>query len=142
MVAGAACASDQATQEGIMRIAAAAIDKAIEQIPESGASTDSLYADPPTLTFGLVQPGRSLLRAITVKNRIDKPLAITAASLTGPGFQFEKAFEARTLAPGEAIDLWIRFSPQTARGYSGTLTFVFGGGGPKQIVNISGRGTK
>lgn len=76
-------------------------------------------------------------------NRTQKPVAIASMVLEGKGFALDSPkVEPRTLKPGDSFEIRVRFSPTAEHPYTGKLTFKFDGGLHKQVIDISGGGTK
>lgn len=76
----------------------------------------------PSINFGNVQVGSSLILPCVVTNTTASSITISQASTSGTGFAFIGPNLPITLAPQQTVNLSVSFNPQTAGSVSGGLT--------------------
>lgn len=89
------------------------------------------------LAFGDVDVGSSLERFLRIINSGTAVLTITG--MTGPA-GYTASWTSGTIAPGQAQQVTIRFSPTEARTYNGTLTVNGDQTSGTNTMAVSGRG--
>ena len=102
------------------------------------AAAAVLNASPASVAFGPVKVGSSTSRTVTLSNTGGAPLAISSSS--GPAAPFAAAMPANgtTIAPGGSINVTASFSPTSATGSTGSISFTTTGG--NATVALSGTG--
>ncbi len=111
-----------------------------------GGDTDStsgeLTTDVPSLAFGTMDLGATMMKSVTVSNTGDGPLTITSATASDASFTLGgNLTPPRTLDPGEERVVEVTFSPSAEKAYSGNLVLQSDDpGAPKTTIAMTGTG--
>ena len=105
----------------------------------SGTAVAAIETDKSSLNFGNVYAGSSKSMAIRISNTGTDTLTISDITTNKPEFTVDIA--SRVLAPGDAFDDTVRFSPTADGPVSGNLTLTSNAPGSPKIVTLSGTGT-
>ncbi len=105
----------------------------------SGTASAAIQTDKTALNFGNVITGSSRLLALNISNPGNDTLHISSITTDDPSFTAD--ITSRDLAPGEAFDDTVRFSPAAPGPVSGNLTLTSNAPTSPTIVALSGTGT-
>jgi len=105
-----------------------------------GQTPPVLKTDKDTVDFGSVQVNSNNTATLTIYNEGDDTLTITDPSKYAypAGFSFVSLTNT-TVNAGSYVTLTLRFSPTTAKGYTGTIDLQTNAG--TKTINLSGTGT-
>lgn len=105
----------------------------------SGTGAPAILTDRVSLDFGAVSVGATKSLALRVSNPGNDTLVISNIATNSP--RYTVAIASRTLAPGEAFDDTIRFTPTTATPVSANLTLTSNAPTSPTVVTLTGSGT-
>ncbi len=107
----------------------------------AGASTQQLTCAPCTLRFGAVPIGQTETEIVVLTNGGQTSVTVSAANLTGTGFNLSNLSLPLVLAAGQNASLNVTFSP-TATGWTGGKgTITSNASNSKLQLELAGSGT-
>lgn len=92
------------------------------------------------LAFGSVTVNTTTTQSITMTSSGTAPLIISAATLTGSGFNLNGVGFPLTLSPGQSASLTLSFDPASAGAFSGALTLSTNTSQGAAMIQMSGTG--
>jgi hypothetical protein len=95
---------------------------------------------PSSLVFGSVTVGGHATQSLTVSNRGNASLSITAANVKGAGFSTNGLSLPVTLAPGGTSPIAVDFTPSTAGNFSGNLSLTNNVQPSPMVIALNGTG--
>jgi hypothetical protein len=105
-----------------------------------GVAPAQLQVDPLELAFGDVEVGSTLRRSLQVSNPGGVDLALGAAGVVGTGYALATdGCSGTTLAPAQACQIAVDFTPLAAAAYDGTLSVARAAGAGASVA-LSGVG--
>ncbi len=107
----------------------------------TGITPGQLTANPSSLNFANVQVGSSLTLMDSITNVGGASVAISQATVTGPGFTFSGLNPPLTLNPGASVTFSVVFAPPSAGSASGTITVTSNASNPTLTISLPGTGT-
>jgi hypothetical protein len=117
-------------------VAAAANQSISLSLGGTGAASQGLTANPPSVTFGQVNVGSSSSATIVLTNTRNYAMPLSAARVTGTGYSVSGVNFPMTLPAGQSVMLSVTYTPQVS-GTSGGRIFIVG---PALNVPLSGTG--
>ena len=110
-------------------------------IPLSGTGTQgSLSATPPSIAFTGLPVGSSGSVPVTLSNAGTSPVAITAHSITGPGFTLTGWSAPASLNPGQTTSFTVTFAPTVSGAASGSVSITNSLPGSPFTIALTGTG--
>lgn len=111
-------------------------------VPLSGTSVTPglLGANPGSVSFGTVAVGNNQTQSVTLGNSGGSSVAISKASITGPGFSLSGLTTPLTLNAGQNKTFNIIFSPASAGSASGSVSITSNASNPSLSISLSGTG--
>src|SRR5271156_2989974 len=101
-----------------------------------------LTANPMTVSFGSVAVGSNGSQSMTLTNSGTASIMISSASVTGSGFAIAGLSTPTTLSAGQSVGLSASFTPSSAGGASGSISFASNAPGSPMAIALSGTGTQ
>jgi hypothetical protein len=104
-------------------------------------AVSTLVLDTPKVVFqGYVPLNTAVTQPIYLVSSGSVPLVISAATITGSGFQLPGATFPMTLNPGQEATLQVQFSPTVQGPATGQISFVSNSSTGTQVTTLSGLG--
>jgi hypothetical protein len=101
----------------------------------------TLAATPAYLNFGNVAAGKTSTLNQTIKNVGKESVSIEQVSEAGSGFTVENLSMPQVLEPGHSVTFSVKFDPQKATNYAGSLVLLSNATNYRLSVSESGTGT-
>jgi len=101
-----------------------------------------LTANPTSVSFASVAVGSNGSRAMTLTNSGTASITISSASVSGSGFAIAGLSTPTTLSAGQSVGLSASFTPSSAGGASGSISFASNAPGSPMAIALSGTGTQ
>lgn len=105
-----------------------------------GVSPGALTTSPTSINFGNVTMGNTSSQPETIRNTGGSNLTVTAATVSGAGFNYTGLSLPLTLAPNQASTFGISFAPSTVGTNNGSLALTVTGSASTIEVALSGAG--
>lgn len=123
---------------GSVKISSTASNPTLEvEVGGSGVASDSVTANPATVSFGSVAMGAAANQTVVLTNNRTWHEIITGIQITGGGFTVSGATFPLTLGAGQSVTLSVGFQPP-ATGLTGGSLFVVG---PTFTIPLKATGT-
>jgi hypothetical protein len=106
----------------------------------TAVSAGDLATNPTSFAFGNVFVGNSSSQTETLKNTGGSDLTVTAATITGTGFNQTGLSLPLTLVPNQVSTFSVRFAPTSAGDSSGNLSLTVNGSTAPVDIALSGTG--
>jgi hypothetical protein len=107
----------------------------------TGPTEGSLGLNPSSEGFSSVTVGAQESQTVTLTNSGGASVDISAASISGTGFELSGITPPLTLNASESTTLTVTFAPQTTGLENGTVTITSNGSNPTLTMSLSGTGT-
>jgi hypothetical protein len=126
---------------------ALAVDQASGDSVPSNAGIQGVVFTPAKLVFGKVGVGRRKVQTVTLTNWGNSDLTLLQVSTQGIGFTLSGMDLPISLARGERFTFSCAFAPASARGSSGSVSFISGvsdvskGSNPILMLELNGTGS-
>jgi hypothetical protein len=104
----------------------------------TGVTPGKLTASPTSFTFSNVVVGQSQTQTETLQNTGGVNVTISQASASGTGFSISGITLPVTLAPGQGTSFSVKFAPQSAGSFSGSISITSDGSNPNLTIGLSG----
>jgi hypothetical protein len=110
--------------------------------PIRGTSSNfpSLTANPPSLSFGSIQPGSTKIQYETLTNFGRRTATISQATVTGAGFRLSGLALPLSLTSGQSFTFGVLYAPTAAGSVSGAIAVVSNASNPNLSISVSGTG--
>lgn len=105
-------------------------------------SQGALSANPSTFNFGSVQAGGIGTQTIRLTNTGTASVAISSASISGPGFSISGLSAPQTISEGQSATFIASFSPVSSGSSSGSIVIASNAPGSPLTIALSGTGTQ
>jgi hypothetical protein len=115
-------------------------DIVIIALSATGVAAGSLNDSPTSFIFGSVQVGTSKSQTETLQNTGGQSVTISAATVTGAGFNFAGLSLPLTLAPNQSATFGVGFTPVSAGSSNGNLSLTVSGSTTSVDIALSGIG--
>jgi hypothetical protein len=106
----------------------------------TAVAAGDLTTSPTSFTFGNVLVGNTSSQTETLKNTGLTDLTVTAATITGSGFNYAGLSLPLILAPNQASTFSVSFAPTTAASSNGNLSLTVSGSTTSLDMALSGAG--
>jgi hypothetical protein len=93
-----------------------------------------------SLSFGNVAAGSSSTLTVSATNSGNASLTITSAAVSTKYFSLASPSLPATIGAGQSLNLGVKFTPDTAGTFSGTVTLTSNGSNPQTALSVSGTG--
>jgi Abnormal spindle-like microcephaly-assoc'd, ASPM-SPD-2-Hydin len=107
----------------------------------TGVTPAALSARPASITFSSIPVGQNQAQTETVTNTGGVNATISQAAASGTGFSLTGLSLPVTLTPGQSASFSVTFAPQSAGGFSGSVTISSNASNPSLSVALSGTAT-
>jgi Abnormal spindle-like microcephaly-assoc'd, ASPM-SPD-2-Hydin len=107
----------------------------------TGVTPAALSARPASITFSSIPVGQNQAQTETVTNTGGVNATISQATAAGTGFSLTGLSLPVTLTPGQSASFSVTFAPQSAGGFSGSVTISSNASNPSLSVALSGTAT-
>src|SRR5271163_3916854 len=101
-----------------------------------------LTANPTSVSFGSVAVGGNGSQSMTLTNSGTASITISSASVSGSGFAIAGLSTPKTLSAGQSVGLSASFTPSSAGGASGSISFASNAPDSPLAITLSGTGTQ
>jgi hypothetical protein len=109
------------------------------RVTGSGIAAAAIQTDKSALNFGNVITGTSMALALHVSNPGNDTLIISSITADDPSFTVD--ISSKVVAPGDAFDDTVRFSPAAPGAVTASLTLTSNAPNSPTVVALSGTGT-
>ncbi len=106
----------------------------------TGVLAGNLVTNPASLGFGNVQLGTTASLTETLKNTGAKELTVSAAKVSGAGFNITGLNLPLVLGPNQSSTFGVRFTPRTVGSSNGALSLTIPGSSTSVEAALSGEG--
>jgi len=113
-------------------------------VPSSSSATKNapgqLAANPASIAFGSVTLNTTAAQKVQLSNSGSSSIAVSSASISGPGFHVSGLAAPMTLAPGQNVTFSVTFDPSSSGSASGSVQVMPSDATPPLIIALSGTG--
>ena len=108
----------------------------------TGTGTEPmLVVSPGTIQFGNVKVGQSTTQPVTLTNKGNVDLVLSAAQISGAGFAMSGLTFPATIAAAKNVSFNVKFAPSAQQGMTGSIKFIDNAPNSTQSLELTGTGT-
>jgi Abnormal spindle-like microcephaly-assoc'd, ASPM-SPD-2-Hydin len=123
---------------GMLAITISGLDTPVDlSLSGTGVAAGTLSASPSSFTFSGVQVGQSQSQTETLQNNGGTNVDVSQVTASGTGFSVS-GFTPVTLTPGQSTTFSVKFAPQSAGTFSGSVVVASDGSNPSISLGLSG----
>ena len=104
----------------------------------TGVTQGNLTANPTSMTFTNVQVGQTSSQTETLKNTGGSDAHISQVAASGTGFSFSGITPPVTLSAGQSVSFSVKFAPQSAGTFNGSITVTSDAQDPTLSIPLTG----